>query len=107
MNYSKTEYQFFDDRVEFEEGFFSQNRKVIKLRDVKEVTLRKGMLQRLYGLGSIYLATQATGNWASPNVFSALGFGNVSASGIIVRDIPDPDEAYQNISQLIDKSRED
>ena len=33
-NYERTEYKFFDDRLEFEEGFFSLNKKVIKLRDV-------------------------------------------------------------------------
>ena len=44
LNYSRTEYRFFHNRLEFEEGFFSINKKVIKYRDVKEVTLRKGHL---------------------------------------------------------------
>jgi membrane protein YdbS with pleckstrin-like domain len=84
LNYSRTEYRFFADRLEFEEGFFSINKKVIKFRDVKEVTLRKGFLQRFYDLGTIYLATLATGS--SPNIrpFNALDFGNVSGSGISV-----------------------
>jgi membrane protein YdbS with pleckstrin-like domain len=60
LNYGRTEYRFFADRLEFEEGFFSINKKVIKFRDVKEVTLRKGFLQRFYDLGTIYLATLAT-----------------------------------------------
>ena len=62
LNYSRTEYRFFADHLEFEEGFFSINKKVINFRDVKEVTLRKGILQRIYGLGTIYLATLATGS---------------------------------------------
>jgi len=48
---------------------------VIKYRDVKEVTLRKGIFQRIYGLGTIYLATLATGSSGSANPFVALGFG--------------------------------
>ena len=52
LNYSRTEYRFFHNRLEFEEGFFSINKKVIKYRDVKEVTLRKGIFQRIYGLGT-------------------------------------------------------
>jgi hypothetical protein len=32
----------------------------------------------------------------------ALGFGNVSASGINVRDITDPDQAFDKIRQMID-----
>src|SRR5215469_13093511 len=35
LNYSRTEYRFFHNRLEFEEGFFSINKKVIKYRDVK------------------------------------------------------------------------
>jgi membrane protein YdbS with pleckstrin-like domain len=102
LNYSRTEYRFYADRLEFDEGFFTINKKVIKYRDVKETTLRKGILQRSYGLGSIYLATLATGSTRNSNPFVALGFGNVSASGIIVRDIPDPDAAFEQIRQLVD-----
>jgi membrane protein YdbS with pleckstrin-like domain len=102
LNYSRTEYNFLDDQLEFEEGFFTINRKVIKYRDVKEVTLRKGILQRIYGLGTIYLATLATGSTTSYNPFYTLGFGNVSASGVGVRDVPNPDEAFEKIKGLVE-----
>ena len=102
LNYSRTEYRFFTDRLEFEEGFFSINKKVIKFRDVKEVTLRKEFLQRFYNLGTIYLATLATGSSPSFRPFNALGFGNVSGSGINVC----PDEAFDKVKQLVDMSRE-
>jgi uncharacterized membrane protein YdbT with pleckstrin-like domain len=105
LNYGRTEYRFFADHLEFEEGFFSINKKVIDFRDVKEVTLRKGVFQRIYGLGTIYLATLATGSSPSFNPFVALGFGNVSGSGISVRDIGDPDQAFDRIRQLVDARR--
>ncbi|HXY89007.1 MAG TPA: PH domain-containing protein [Xanthobacteraceae bacterium] len=103
FNYARTEYNFFDDHLEFEEGFFTINKKLIKYKDVKEVTLRKGFLQQIYGLGTIYLATLATGSTGSYSPFYALGFGNVSASGIGVRDVPYPDEAYEKIKALVEK----
>jgi uncharacterized membrane protein YdbT with pleckstrin-like domain len=53
LNYARSEYKFFDDRLEFVEGFFSLSKRVIRLKDIKEVTLRKGLFQRQYGLGSI------------------------------------------------------
>ena len=106
LNYSRTEYRFFEDHLEFEEGFFSINKKVIKFRDVREVTLRKGILQRIYGLGTIYLATLATGSSPSFRPFAALGFGNVSGSGISVRDTRDPDQTFDRIRQLVDAHRE-
>jgi membrane protein YdbS with pleckstrin-like domain len=102
LNYARTQYNFLDDRLEFEEGFFTINKKLIKYKDVKEVTLRKGMLQRIYGLGTIYMATLATGSTTSFNPFYALGFGNVSASGVGVRDIANPDDAYEKIKALVD-----
>lgn len=65
------------------------------------------MFQRLYGLGTIYLATFATGTsygqygW-SP--FTALGFGNISASGVNVRDIANPDAEFEKIRGLVDSN---
>ena len=105
LNYSRTEYRFFPDKLEFEEGCFTINHNVIKLKDVMEVTLRKSIFQRIYGLGSIYLATLATGSssaYGGSNLFAALGFGNVSASGVMVRDIPHPDEIFEKIRSLVD-----
>jgi len=102
LNYSRTEYKFSDDRLEFEEGFFNVTEKVIKFRDVKEVTLRKNIFQRMYDLGTIYLATDATGSSARANVFSALGFGNISASGVGVCDIPNPDETFERVRRIVD-----
>ena len=102
LNYSRTEYRFYSDRLEFEEGFFSRNQKVVKFRDVKEVTLREGILQRSVGLGTIYLATLATGSGPRNNPFFSLGFGNVSASGIAVRDVTNPGDVYGKIRKLVD-----
>lgn len=102
LNYGRTEYRFYPDRLEFDEGFFSINRKAIKFQDVKEVTLRKGVLQRIYGLGTIYLATLATGATSGINPFSALGFGNVSASGVSVRDVENPDAVFEKIRTVVD-----
>jgi len=105
LNYSRTEYRFFHDRLEFEEGFFSINKKVVLYRDVREVTLHKGVFQQLYGLGTIYLATLATGSSGNFSPFVALGFGNVSSSGVSVRDISEPDQTFEKIRQLVDAQR--
>jgi uncharacterized membrane protein YdbT with pleckstrin-like domain len=102
LNYARTEYRFEPDRLEFEEGFFSRNRKVLRLRDVREVTLHKGILQRVCGLGSIYLATLATGSFASWNPFRAFGFGNISGSGVMIQDVQNPDDAFERIRRLVD-----
>jgi len=105
LNYARTEYKFSEDRFEFEEGFFNVTEKIIKFKDLKEVTLRKNILQRIYHLGTIYLATDATGSSGRTNVFSALGFGNVSASGVGVCDIRNPDEIFERVRHMVDAQR--
>ena len=105
VNYARAEYRFFDDHLELEEGFFSVNRKEVRYADVKEITLHKGFLQRMRGLGTIYLATLATGSSPQSNSFSSFGFGNVSASGVSVRDIRDPDREYERIRAVVNPHR--
>ena len=102
LNYSRTEYRFYDDRLEFDEGFFALNRKTIDYRDVREITLHKGFVQRTCGLGTIYLGTITTGT-SSPNLnpFLAFGFASASASGVALLDIPHPDYAFEKTRQLV------
>jgi membrane protein YdbS with pleckstrin-like domain len=102
LNYSQTEYRFYSDRLEFDEGFLTVSKKVIKFRDVRETSLRKGVLQRTCDLGSIYLATLATGSGHGTNLLVSLGLSNVSASGIVVRDISEPDVTFERVRKLVD-----
>jgi membrane protein YdbS with pleckstrin-like domain len=92
LNYSRTEYRFYDDRLEFDEGFFALNRKTIDYRDVRETTLHKGFLQRTCDLGTIYLGTITTGTSSNLNPFLAFGFASASASGVahLIFLIPTP-----------------
>lgn len=105
LNYARTEYRFFDDRLEFEEGFLTINKKVIRYSDVKEVALRMGVLQRICGLGSVYLATIATGGPTTTNPFNALSFSNTSASGIVLRDIANPEQEYERIRAIVNPGK--
>jgi membrane protein YdbS with pleckstrin-like domain len=101
MNYGRTEYRFCRDHLEFEEGFLTIRKKQIRYADVKEITLRKGLLQRPYGLGTIYLATTATGTTQESQPFSAIALGSASSSGISIRDVRDPDAVYENIRHIV------
>ena len=101
INYERAEYRFFGDHMELEEGFFSVNRKEVRYADVKEITLHKGVFQRMVGLGTIYMATLATGSTPGTASFQAFGFGNISASGALIRDVRDPDQTYDKIRRLV------
>jgi membrane protein YdbS with pleckstrin-like domain len=104
LNYSRTEYRFVGNRLEIVEGFFSISQKTIGLQEIKEVTLHKGVLQRMCDLGSIYLATAATGSFPSASPFGAFGLGNVTASGVTLRDLQNPDDAFQKIRAIMPNS---
>jgi len=88
--YCKTEYKFYPDRLEYAEGFWTAENKTINYRSITEANLRRGVIQRKYGLGTIYLATPATG----------ISQGR-AVSGIKIEDIPDCEKIYNTIRELI------
>jgi membrane protein YdbS with pleckstrin-like domain len=96
QSYRKTEYRFFADRLEYFEGYFNVQQKVIDYRNILEVNLQKGVFQKQYGLGTVILSTAASGV-ATNNRFGS--------SGIQVRDIERPDDVYLEIRQLIKESQ--
>jgi len=100
--YEKTEYRFYSDKLEYHEGFFSVEEKSINYKNITEAQLRKGIVQRGYNIGTIILATPATG------VFSG-GWQSTSGrgmpfSGIKILDIENPDENYKKIKELMGKT---
>lgn len=94
--YAKTEYRFFRDRVEYYEGFFTIEQKTALYRNVMEINLRKGIIQRRYGLGTIVLTTPG----AAVSRSMANPFG-----GIRIRDVREPDEVYAKVKEAVDAAR--
>lgn len=88
--YQHTEYKFYPDRLEYTEGFMTAVNKVVKYSQVAEVSLRRGIIQRKYDLGTIYLATRATA-----------GEGKNLQSGIKISDIRDSEKIYQRVKNII------
>ncbi len=89
-SYKRTEYRFYPKKLEYYEGFFTIQEKSIEYRQVTEVSLRRGVFQRRYGLGTMVLSTPATG----------IG-GGAGASGILVQDVRDPERVYGRVKELI------
>ncbi|WP_455142867.1 PH domain-containing protein [Candidatus Hodarchaeum mangrovi] len=88
------EYRIFPNRIEYFEGLFTVEQKTIKFVDVSEIYLRKGVLQKRYNLGSIFLMTKGF-------MIPMVG-GRGSLGGMILRDIEDPDAIYQQLKQFKD-----
>jgi uncharacterized membrane protein YdbT with pleckstrin-like domain len=101
LNYQNTVYRVYPDRLEIEEGFLTQHRKEIRLASVRETNLRRSVLQRLVGLGSVYLATQATGHGQWWQASAILGGTSTFGSGAMLMDLADSEAAYQDVRALV------
>ena len=88
------EYRIFPNRIEYFEGLFTVEQKTVKFVDISEIYLRKGVLQKRYNLGSIFLMSKGL------NIPMLIKRG--SLGGMILQDIENPDEIYQQIRQLKD-----
>lgn len=100
-NYAATEYLVFRDHVEFEDGFFMRRKKAIRFEDVLEVDFRQNPLQRRAGIASIQLATQQ-----DPWGLTLTVNGKRQQSGLLLRDIANPEIEYDRLRDLIAKSRQ-
>lgn len=57
MSIKNTEYKFYDDRVEYYEGFMVQNRKTITYDKITNINQVKGIIDRTFNLGTINIDT--------------------------------------------------
>lgn len=106
LNYANTVYRIHPDRIEIEEGFLTQHRKEIAFSSVREINLRRGILQRLVGLGSVYIATAATGQgqwWQSSAI---IGATSTFGSGAMLMDLTNSESAYQQLRGLVEGQKQ-
>jgi membrane protein YdbS with pleckstrin-like domain len=91
--YAKTEYRFYNDKLDYYEGFFTVEEKTINYKNITETNLMKGIFQKKYGLGTIFLSTPATGFQSSSR----------ARSGIRVSNIENPDDVYSKVKDLVSR----
>lgn len=91
QRYSRTEYRFYSDRLDYEEGFYTMQEKSIDLEYIIEINLMQGFWKKLFDLGTIILSTAATGEKSG-----------APKSGIRIPDVRRPYETYQTIKQIIE-----
>lgn len=82
--YRQKEYRFFHDRLQLGDGY------VFHYRNIKSLKMSRGLLGRITGLGTLYLKANITG---FDPLLAQNGLGVVTKDGIILKDIPDPEQA--------------
>jgi membrane protein YdbS with pleckstrin-like domain len=101
LNYRNTVYRVHSDRLEVDEGFFTRRHKEVPISSIREVNLRRGILQRLVGIGSVYVATSATGQGLGWQTSPLIGATSTFGSGLMLMDLENSEEAYEKIRQLV------
>ena len=88
--YEFTEYNFYRDRLEYTEGYLQAEDKRVRYDNVVEASMKRGIIQKRYGLGTITLKTPGT-------TYSRDTF---TSSGIKLADIPEPEKVYDTIQDI-------
>lgn len=86
--YKATIFDIDRNRVSYTLNYFFSKRKEVFLKNIKEVELEIGVLQRFFGLGTIVIHTQAS------------SAGN-KKTGLSIFDIENPHEYYELLSENI------
>jgi membrane protein YdbS with pleckstrin-like domain len=84
----RTEYRFYSNRVEYFEGFLVKNRKTVNYDRVSNIGQVKGVIEGLFGLGTIFIDTAGS----SPK-----------GHEVAISYLENPDQVYDWISKMISK----
>ena len=79
----KMEYRFFGYKIEYYEGFFTVEKKVIYYDRITNISLRKGIFEKRYNLGSISIATAGT-----------------EGNELLISSVENPDKWYDWINKV-------
>lgn len=93
QRYSTTEYRFYHDHLDCQEGFWPLQHKTINLEHIIELHMIQRFWQRLFNLGTIVLSTAASDKFKQT-------FG-----GIKMVDIHKPQEVYWSIKRIIESAQ--
>jgi hypothetical protein len=87
----RTEYRIFDDRIEYQGGFYNFKRRSVFFENIAEVYMFEAMFQRKHNLGTIHLVTPALATMKG------------HSAGIQIQNIEDPLRIYKKLQEMISK----
>ena len=86
---SRITFEINENSVEYRRDFIFLSQKSIMLKDIKEVKLRQGFVQKWYGIGSVEVISHAT----------------TQDAGITLYDIKEYKEVYDFLTQKVSYNR--
>ncbi len=99
MQYKHLEYNFYATRVEYIDGFFNTEEKELKYKYVREVTMSQNIIERMFGIGTIRIFTNASSGYGN----SRSHYNMIGKNGIFIHCVENVKEQYQRVKQIIDE----
>ncbi len=94
IQYDHYEYNFYNTKVEYMDGFLNKEEKELKYKHIREVALRQNIIQRMFNIGTIRIFTNAT---------SGYNGNNRNLNGLNIHCVENPQEQYKKVKELIDQ----
>lgn len=91
--YANSQFKILKDRVEYSSNFFGLRITDLKYKNIKEMSFVQGILQKKFGLGTIFLLTHA-----SPQNPKSRG------SGLKIFNIQNSQKVYDLLKKEVDKA---
>ena len=99
MQYKNLNYNFYATKVEYVDGFLNKEEKELKYKFVREVTMSRSILERICGIGTIRIFTNA-----SSGGYNGKNHSNMNGrNGILIHCLEDVEEQYRIVKQIIDE----
>lgn len=90
LQYKHITYTFYNNHMVYEDDFLNQHKKNIEYSNIKEVEIRRTIMDRILGYGVIIIYTNAE---------------NIRNNGLVIYAIKDPKKSYDIIENIIQKSK--
>lgn len=99
MQYNDLEYNFYNTKVEYKDGFLNKEEKELKYKYIREVTMTQNILERIFNIGTIRIFTNASSG--------GYGYGRNhnmrGKNGIFLHCVKNVKEEYNQVKQIIDE----
>jgi len=103
MQYDHYEYNFYNTKVEYVDGFLNKEEKELKYKFIREVTMSQNIVERLFGIGKIKIFTNASSGGNS----GAYGNSMRNRNGIQIHCVENIGEQYKKVKELIDNGMQE
>lgn len=100
--YENTEYNFYATKIEYKNFLFTEEKKELKYANVREVVMHQGVFERICGIGTIRIYTNASSGHSSASHSSMSG-----ANGIFIHCVSNVHEQYEKVKEIIDEGTPD